>query len=89
MRFVIFGAGAIGGVLGGRLHQHGADVVLIARGAHLDAIRAAGLRLQDPDGEVTLPVAAVGHPRDAALREGDVVVLAMKSQDTAAALDAL
>ncbi len=89
MRFVIFGAGAIGGVLGGRLHQHGADVVLIARGAHLDAIRAAGLRLQDPDSEVTLPVAAVGHPRDAELREGDVVVLAMKSQDTAAALDAL
>ena len=41
MRFVVVGAGAIGGVLGGRLHQHGHDVVLVARGEHHDAIRDA------------------------------------------------
>ena len=41
VRFVIFGAGAIGGVVGARLAQAGLDVVLIARGAHYDAIRDA------------------------------------------------
>ena len=45
MRFVVYGAGAIGGVVGGRLAQHGHDVVLIARGDHHDAIRDDGLRL--------------------------------------------
>ena len=38
MRFVIYGAGGIGGVIGGRLHQAGQDVVLIARGEHLAAL---------------------------------------------------
>ena len=42
MRFVVLGAGAVGGVIGGRLAQHGHDVVLIARGAHYEAIRDAG-----------------------------------------------
>src|SRR5438094_241105 len=51
MRYVIYGAGGIGGGIGGRLHQHGHDVTLIARGAHHDAIRDDGLRLADPDGE--------------------------------------
>ena len=45
MRFVIFGAGAIGGVVGARLHQGGLEVALIARGAHLEAIRR---RRSDP-----------------------------------------
>ena len=49
MRFVVYGAGAIGGVIGARLHQHGHEVVLIARGAHLEAIRARGLRIESAD----------------------------------------
>lgn len=89
MRFVIYGAGAIGGVIGGRLFQAGHDVTLVARGTHLDAIRDRGLRLGAPDGVATLPVPVVGHPSEAGLRSGDVVVLAMKSQDTAAAVEAL
>jgi 2-dehydropantoate 2-reductase len=89
VRFVVYGAGAIGGVLGGRLAEHGSDVVLIARGAHLEAIRARGLTIESPDATVTVAVPAVGHPSEAAIREGDVVVLAMKSQDTVAALEAL
>ena len=48
MRFVVYGAGAIGGVVGGRLAQHGHEVVLIARGDHHDAIRDHGLRLSPP-----------------------------------------
>lgn len=89
MRFVVYGAGAIGGVLGGRLVEHGHDVVLIARGPHLDAIRAHGLTLESPDDRVTLAVEAVGGPDEVTFRDDDVVVLGMKSQDTVRALGAL
>ncbi|MYE83629.1 MAG: ketopantoate reductase family protein, partial [Gammaproteobacteria bacterium] len=44
MRFIIYGAGGIGGTIGARLHLTGHDVLLIARGAHLDALRTDGLR---------------------------------------------
>ena len=89
MRFIIYGAGAIGGVIGARLHAHGHEVILIARGAHLTAIRERGLTLIAPDERTTLPLPAVGHPREIAFRDDDVVLLAMKTQDTPAALDAL
>ncbi len=86
---MVYGAGAIGGVLGGRLVEHGHDVVLIARGPHLDAIRAHGLTLESPDDRVTLAVEAVGGPDEVTFRDDDVVVLGMKSQDTVRALGAL
>jgi 2-dehydropantoate 2-reductase len=86
MRIVIYGAGAIGGAMGARLLQSGYDVVLIARGAHLDAIRAKGLRFQTPDEDVLLPISAVGHPREIEWRPDDVVILTMKTQDTEPAL---
>ena len=89
MRFVIYGAGAIGGTIGGRLFEAGHDVTLIARGEHLRALRGEGLTLAAPAGTVTLPIPAVGEPRAAGLAEGDVVVLAMKSQDTGPAVEAL
>jgi 2-dehydropantoate 2-reductase len=89
VRFLIYGAGAVGGVIGARLHAAGHDVVLIARGPHLEAIRSRGLCLVTPSGRSVHRVPAVGHPRDAAPREGDVVVLAMKTQHTSAALDDL
>lgn len=89
MRFVILGAGGVGGVIGGRLFQHGHDVVLIARGAHLAAIERDGLRLEDPDASVVLRVPAVGSPSQLAVRDDDVVILATKSQDAATALDDL
>ncbi|WP_116952513.1 ketopantoate reductase family protein [Jiangella endophytica] len=89
MAFVIYGAGAIGGVLGARLHSAGFDVRLIARGAHLSAIRSGGLRVQSPDGTTTVPVPAYGSPAEAGVEPGDVVVLTMKSQDTPAALEQL
>jgi 2-dehydropantoate 2-reductase len=89
MRFVVYGAGAVGGVVGARLHQQGHDVTLVARGAHLEALRADGLRLVDPDGEVTLRMEAVGGPEEIELGSGTVVLLATKSQDTQAAVDRL
>lgn len=89
MRYIIYGAGAIGGVIGGRLAQHGRDVVLIARGDHLAAIQRGGLVLESPNERLTLPVGAVGAPAAIDWREGDAVILAMKTQDTEAALNQL
>lgn len=86
MRFVVYGAGGIGGVLGARLHQNGSDVVLIARGAHFEATRNHGLRLQSVDEDVTLDIPVVDHPSTVEWRDDDVVFLGMKSQDT---LDAI
>jgi 2-dehydropantoate 2-reductase len=86
MRFTVYGAGAIGGAIGGRLFQAGHDVTLVARGDHLRALRDDGLTLVSPDDSVVLRPPAVGHPAEADLRDGDVVILAMKSQDTAAAV---
>ena len=86
MRFVIYGAGAVGGAIGGRLFQAGHDVTLIARGAHAAALRATGLVLGSADGSETLGIPVAEHPAEAGLRAGDVVVLAMKSQDTGTAL---
>jgi 2-dehydropantoate 2-reductase len=86
MRFVVYGAGAVGGVIGGRLFQAGHDVTLIARGDHLRALQRHGLTLASPDATVDLAVRAVADPGEAAPGKGDVVVLAMKSQHTAAAV---
>ncbi|MEJ3744589.1 2-dehydropantoate 2-reductase [Actinomycetes bacterium KLBMP 9797] len=89
MRFVLFGAGAVGGVVAGRLAGAGHDVVLVARGRNLDALRADGLRVRSPAGERThhLPVAASAGEVD--WRPGDAVLLAVKGMDTAAALGAV
>lgn len=89
MRFVVIGAGAIGGVVGGRLAEHGHDVVLVARGAHHDAMAADGLLVRSPDRDVRLRVPVVDHPAAAQVRSGDVVLLAVKGQDTRGVLDAL
>src|SRR5665647_3179007 len=50
MGYVVFGAGAIGAVVGGRLFQAGFEVTLIARGVHLQALQTNGLRLESPAG---------------------------------------
>ena len=88
-RYIIYGAGGIGGVMGGRLHQGGHDVLLIARGAHHDAIRDNGLRVQSADDDVTLQIPVVDHPSKIAWQDGDILFLCMKSQDTQGALNDL
>ncbi|MDR6977869.1 2-dehydropantoate 2-reductase [Streptomyces sp. 3330] len=87
MRYIIIGAGAIGGTVGGRLAQAGHEVVLVARGAHRAALTEGGLRLRVPQGELTYRLPVVGGP-DALgpLRADDVLFLAVKTQDTEAAL---
>ncbi|MGW4380806.1 ketopantoate reductase family protein [Kitasatospora sp. NPDC004531] len=87
MRYLFLGAGAVGGTIGGRLHQSGHDVVLVARGPHLAALRADGLRLTTPDGAHRLPVPAIGGPEEIDLRPDDVLVLAVKTQHSAELLD--
>jgi 2-dehydropantoate 2-reductase len=89
MRFVVFGAGAIGGVVGARLHQAGHPVSLIARGAHGEAIRQHGLTLTDPAGSSVLDIEGVGSPSELGWEGDEVVLLATKGQDTAGALGAL
>jgi 2-dehydropantoate 2-reductase len=88
MRYVIIGAGAIGGTIGARLFESGHEVVLAARAAHFAALRDGGLRFATPAGVVTLPVPVVSGPGELTLRSGDVLILAVKTQDSAAALDA-
>ncbi len=86
MRFIIYGAGGVGGTIGARLFDAGHDVVLIARGAHLDAIQNHGLKLRTPEGDSQLRIPAVGHPREISFGGDDVVILTMKTQDTESAL---
>jgi 2-dehydropantoate 2-reductase len=89
VRYIVLGAGAIGGTIGGLLHTAGVDTTLIARGAHLEALAADGLRLVRPDREHVLPIPAFGSPADAGIAPGDVVVLATKTQDAHGALEDL
>ena len=82
MRWVIVGAGAVGGVVAGYLAGAGQDVAVVARGAHLEAIRARGLAVRSPDGERTFRLPAAADPGEVDWRPGDVAVLAVKSMDT-------
>jgi 2-dehydropantoate 2-reductase len=85
MRVVVFGAGAIGGLVGARLFQHGVAVTLVARGAHAEAL-ASGLVLEAPDESVTLPIPVVTDPAALQWTDDTVVLLAVKGQDTEEAL---
>jgi 2-dehydropantoate 2-reductase len=89
VRFVILGAGAVGGTIGGRLADAGYDVLLLARGAHAAAMRERGLRLATPERVITVHVPVWERPGDLPLRDDDVLVLTTKTQQTADLLDAL
>lgn len=80
MRIAIMGAGALGGYFGGRLAAAGYDVTLIARGAHLAALRTNGLRINSPNGDLYLPdVQATDDPAQAGVV--DVVMFMVKNYD--------
>ena len=89
MRFIVFGAGAVGGVIGGRLAQHGNNVVLIGRPDQCSAVTQRGLTIESPDSTSTISVKIVESPKDVQWTSGDVVFLTMKTQDTLAALQDL
>jgi 2-dehydropantoate 2-reductase len=77
MKICIYGAGAIGGYMGVMLKRGGLDVSLVARGAHLEAIKAKGLTLQLKDETITERMPASRDPRD--LGRQDVVIIALKA----------
>ena len=85
MRIAIVGAGAVGGYFGGRLAAAGSDVTFIARGPHLDAMRARGLRLESPKGDLHVHrVKATDDP--ATVGPVDTVLFAVKLYDVESAL---
>jgi 2-dehydropantoate 2-reductase len=87
MRIAILGAGATGGFLGARLARSGADVVLIARGPHLQAMRESGLRLIEPGGESTVRVDATDDL--VAVRDADFVFVTLKAHSVPAIAERL
>lgn len=85
-RYVVIGAGAVGGTIAARLAQAGHPTVVVARGEHGAAITARGLTLHTPEGPVVTSPKVWAGPQDAALRPHDILVLAVKTQDAPAAL---
>lgn len=88
MRVCVFGPGGVGGYIAARLGASGSgEVSVVARGAHLEAIRTDGLRLESPHGDVHVRLEATDDP--ATIGPVDLVVLAVKGTDTAAAAERL
>jgi 2-dehydropantoate 2-reductase len=88
MRIAVFGAGSVGGYFGGRLALGGSDVVFIARGAHLQALRTQGLRVESPKGDFTVPsVQATDDPTQ--IGPVDVVLVAVKAWQVPEAAQAM
>jgi 2-dehydropantoate 2-reductase len=89
VRLVVIGAGAVGGVVGGRLAESGHEVVFVARGPHGRAIAREGLRVASPERSVSIAVHVAADTGAVPWRRGDVALVAVKSQDSVAVLDAL
>jgi 2-dehydropantoate 2-reductase len=87
MRYAIIGTGGIGGYLAARLVKAGTEVAVLARGAHLAAIRARGLTMRHQGAEITVRP-AIATDRGDELGVADVAIFAVKGQDLAAAIEA-
>ncbi len=90
MRFIIYGAGAVGSLIGGRLAESGKDVLLVAKQPHVDAINRQGLRILDHEGEkiVGNMPAVAGHDQIVP-RPDDIIFLTVKTAQTAGSVQAL
>lgn len=89
MRIIIYGAGGVGGTVGGHLARTGHEVLLIDRSGHVKAINEHGLKLITPVGTHTLRVPAVTSPEQIEFKPGDVIFLTTQSQDSEDALKTL
>ncbi|OWU84259.1 hypothetical protein ATO6_14600 [Oceanicola sp. 22II-s10i] len=88
MKIGVMGAGALGGLFGGRLAADGHEVWMIARGAHLAAMQANGLRILSPKGDAHLPdIRATGDPAEVGVC--DVVMFMVKNGDVETAAQAI
>src|SRR5215212_8337467 len=84
MRIAVVGSGGVGGYFGGRLASAGVDVTFLARGAHLSALRAEGLRIESPGGNLHVrSLHATDDP--ATVGPVDIVFFTVKLYDTEAA----
>jgi 2-dehydropantoate 2-reductase len=77
MKTAILGAGGVGSYYGGALARAGHEVILLARGAHLSALRERGLEVRTPEGSYTVMVEAAGDPKD--LGPVELAIVAVKS----------
>ncbi|MGH3361980.1 MAG: ketopantoate reductase family protein [Nocardioides sp.] len=89
MRYVVYGAGAVGGVIGGHLHLADRETSLVARGEHLTRIRAGGLRLDTGTGMHVIEAPATDTAAGIDWSADTVCLLTVKSHQVAAALDDL
>ena len=90
MRFIIYGAGAIGSILGGHLHRTGHDVILVGNPKHIEKIKETGLRLVTPDETYVLKIQACKKAIELTpFKEDDVLLLTVKSQHTLTCLGQL
>jgi 2-dehydropantoate 2-reductase len=87
MKFCVFGAGAVGGFVGGMVARGGADVSLVARGVHLSALQANGLKIVTPDEEFAVDVPATDRPADLGVQ--DIVFLSAKAHALTVAAEAM
>lgn len=87
MKIAVMGSGGVGGYFGARLQQAGHEVKFIARGRHLQALKAEGLTLKSPLGDAKLRIQAFEKPADAG--PADVVMFAVKLWDTEGAAEQL
>src|SRR5260221_10531125 len=88
MRVVVYGTGGAGGYFGAQLALSGEQVIFVARGEHLKALRANGLRLETPKGDTVIrPVEATDDP--AAVTSADVVLVGVKAWQVPDAAQAL
>ena len=86
MQYVVYGAGAVGGVIGAHLHLSGTPTTLVARGEHLAAIRRHGLTLDTAEAVHQLEIPTAADAGDVDWSADSVVLLAVKSHQTAAAV---
>jgi 2-dehydropantoate 2-reductase len=87
MKIAVMGAGGVGGYFGARLAQAGHEVAFVARGKHLEAIKAKGLTLKSPVGDANVKVKASDKPAE--LGDAEVVLFAVKLWDTESAAEAI
>ena len=88
MKILVMGTGGVGGFFGAKLARAGEEVTFVARGAHLEAIRAHGLRIKSAsDGEFVVESRATDDPASAG--RADLVLFCVKSFDTEAAAEAI
>jgi len=90
MRFIIHGAGAVGSLVGGKLAESGCEVALVARSAHVEAVRRRGLKIKSPAGDrMVKNLLAVTSPHEIKPRPGDVILLTVKTVQTAHSVQSL